>query len=478
MRLSEATLASLPHDIARPGYHRSEVRTGVVHLGIGAFHRAHQAAIFDAALTGGDLRWGVLGVSLRSATVRDQLMPQDGLYSLVEGDGTGDQVRIIGAVQGVLVAPEKPAAVVAALAAPDTHIVTLTITEKGYKVVAGRLDEGDADVAHDIVNPSAPRTAPGFLVAALAARRAAGLPPFTTLSCDNLPNNGALLRDAVLAIANAQDPILADWIAEHAAFPSTMVDRIVPATSDADIASFAQRLGIEDRAMVKTEPFFQWVVEDRFCGARPDFERLGVQITANVAPWEEAKLRLLNGAHSAMAYVGGLQGLSFVHEYVATPQGRAFVDALWDESESTLSPPPALDVARYRSTLMMRFANPALQHQLAQIAMDGSQKIPPRLIAPAAARLAKGQVVNSLARAIAGWMRWQSGRDHAGHTFVVEDPLASVTAHALEHRSHSSEQVEALLAIEAIFPSSLARNQVFQRALAMHLDRLRGLDHL
>ena len=302
MRLSEATLASLPHDIARPGYHRSEVRTGVVHLGIGAFHRAHQAAIFDAALAGGDLRWGVLGVSLRSATVRDQLMPQDGLYSLVEGDGTEDQVRIIGAVQGVLVAPEKPAAVVAALAAPDTHIVTLTITEKGYKVVAGRLDEGDADVAHDIVNPSAPRTAPGFLVAALAARRAAGLPPFTTLSCDNLPNNGALLRDAVLAIANAQDPILADWIAEHAAFPSTMVDRIVPATSDADIASLAQRLGIEDRAMVKTEPFFQWVVEDRFCGARPDFR----------APWR--------ADHRKRSAMGGGQA--------SPPQRRAFGDGL------------------------------------------------------------------------------------------------------------------------------------------------------
>jgi fructuronate reductase len=476
MRLSDATLASLPLDVARPGYDRSKARIGVVHLGIGAFHRAHQAAVFEAALASGDLRWGVLGVSLRSGAVRDQLMPQDGLYSLVERDGSGDQVRVIGAVQGVLVAPENPAAVVAALAAPDTHIVTLTITEKGYKLVAGRLDETDPDVAHDFANPSAPRTAPGFLVAALEARRAAGLPPFTTLSCDNLPNNGALLRVAVLALARTRNPDLADWIANHATFPSTMVDRIVPATTDADIASLTQRLGVEDCAMVKTEPFLQWVIEDHFCSPHPDFERLGVQITEDVAPWEEAKLRLLNGAHSAMAYLGGLQGLSFVHEFVATPKGRALVEALWEENETTVSPPPQLDVARYRGALMTRFANPALQHRLFQIAMDGSQKIPQRLIAPAAARLAQGHAINCLAYAIAGWMRWQSGYDHAGHAFVVEDPLASITTNALAHRLRSLEQVDALRAIEAIFPPALASNRNFRKALAAQLDRLRGLD--
>jgi fructuronate reductase len=475
-RLSGETLADLPEDVARPGYDRSKVRIGVVHLGIGAFHRAHQAATFDAALASGDLRWGVLGVSLRSPGVRDQIAPQDGLYSLVERDGSGDRVRVIGAVQRVLVAPENPAAVIAALAAPDTHIVTLTITEKGYKLAAGRLDDDDPDVAHDLATPSAPRTAPGFLVAALEARRAAGLKPFTTLSCDNLPRDGALLRGAVLAMAKERGSDLVDWIADHAAFPNTMVDRIVPATTNADIASLALRLGVEDSAMVKAEPFMQWVIEDRFCGPHPDFERLGVQITADVAPWEEAKLRLLNGAHSAMAYLGGLQGLAFVHEFVATLQDRAFVEALWDESETTLSPPPELNVTRYRHALMTRFANPALQHRLVQIAMDGSQKIPQRLVAPAAARLARGEGVETLARAIAAWMRWQSGRYHSGDAFVVEDPMAPIMTHALDHRAGSLEQVDALLAIETIFPSVVASNQYFRLAVAAQLARLQILD--
>ncbi len=475
-RLSDATLAGLPEDVARPGYDRAKVRTGVVHLGIGAFHRAHQAAIFDAALAAGDLRWGIVGVSLRSSAVRDQLTPQDGLYSLIERDGSGDRVRVVGAVRGVLVAPEGPAAVVAALAAPDTHIVTLTITEKGYKLRGDQLDENDPDIVRDLADLSTPRTAPGFLVAALKARRGAGLPPFTTLSCDNLPHNGERLRSAVLAIAEAHDADLAGWIAEHATFPNTMVDRIVPATADDDIASLAQRLGVEDRAMVKAEPFLQWVIQDRFCGPRPDFERLGVQITTDVAPWEDAKLRLLNGAHSAMAYVGGLRGISFVHDFVALPKDRAFIETLWDESETTLSPPPELDLARYRDALMTRFANPALRHRLVQIATDGSQKIPQRLIAPAAVRLARGQTVEALARAIAGWMRWQSGRDHTGRAFVVEDPMAPITSHALMHRAGSLEQVEALLAIEAIFPPVLASNQELQSMLATQLDHLRDLD--
>jgi fructuronate reductase len=478
MRLSDATLASLPDGVARPGYDRSKVRTGVVHLGIGAFHRAHQAAVFDAALAAGDLRWAVLGVSLRSAAVRDQLAPQDGLYSLVERDGSGDRVRVIGSVQGVLVAPDNPAAVVAALAAADTHIVTLTITEKGYKLVASRLDEGDPDVAHDLVDVSAPRTAPGFLVAALEVRRRAGLPPFTTLSCDNLSHNGDLLRGAVLAMAERRDAGLAEWIADHAAFPNTMVDRIVPATTDADISSLAWRLGVEDRAMVKAEPYLQWVIEDRFCSLRPDFERLGVQITSNVAAWEEAKLRLLNGAHSAMAYIGGLRGLSFVHEFVSAPEGRSFVEAMWDESETTLSPPTELDVARYRNALMTRFANPALQHRLVQIAADGSQKIPQRLIAPVIARLAAGQPVDALALAIAAWMRWQSGRDHAGRRFTVDDPLSRCTADALEHCFGPSEQVDALLAVREIFPLELASNQRFRTTLAGCLDSVRAKNHV
>ncbi|MGN6123828.1 MAG: mannitol dehydrogenase family protein, partial [Sphingomonas oligoaromativorans] len=357
-RLSSATLETLPADVERPAYDRQQVKTGVVHLGIGAFHRAHQAAVFDAALTAGDLRWGVLGVSLRSAGVRDQLVPQDGLYSLVVRSGEQQRIRILGAVQDVLVAPEDPARVVAALASADVHLVTLTVTEKGYRLdpATGRLIEGDPDIAADLADLSAPRTVPGFLVAGLKARREAGLPPFTAVSCDNLPHNGRLLRNAVLAMARAHDAALAAWIEAEGAFPQTMVDRIVPATTDADIAALAERIDVEDRAMVKTEPFTQWVIEDRFCGPRPDFAALGVRLTADVAPWEEAKLRLLNGAHSGIAYLGGLAGIEFVNQFVARPEGRAFVEALWDESAETLSPPEGLDIDAYRGELMARFA--------------------------------------------------------------------------------------------------------------------------
>ncbi len=472
-RLSNETLGELPADIAQPGYDRAQVKTGVVHLGIGAFHRAHQAVVFDDALAAGDLRWGVLGVSLRSPGVRDQMAPQDGLYSLVERDGSGERIRVIGAVQAVLVAPEGPAAVVAALAAPDTHLVTLTVTEKGYKLRGGTLDADDPDVAHDLADLAAPRTAPGFLVAGLAARREAGLPPFTALSCDNLPHNGRLLRDAVLALARTHDAGLADWIERNGAFPQTMVDRIVPATTAADIAAMATRSGMEDEALVKTEPFFQWVIEDRFCGPRPAFETLGVQLTGDVAPWEEAKLRLLNGAHSGIAYLGGLAGVEFVHEFVANAAGRRFVEALWRESAATLSPPAGLDLDRYRAELMARFSNPALQHRTRQIAMDGSQKLPQRLLAPIIARRAQGLSIDKLTLAVAAWMRWQSGTDDRGAPFTVDDPLAPITAACLAGLSDPADQVDALLAIEPIFPPAFAADAEVRAALVRHLTTLR-----
>jgi fructuronate reductase len=473
-RLSSATLAALPADVMRPPYDRTAIRTGVIHLGIGAFHRAHQAAVFDTALAAGDARWGIVGVSLRSAGVRDQLVPQDGLYSLVVRQGGEQQVSIIGAVTDVLVAPEDPARVVAALASPDVHIVTLTITEKGYRLdpATGALIDSDPDVAADLADLSAPRTAPGFLVAGLMARHWAGLAPFTAISCDNLPHNGRRLREAVLAVARAHDTALAEWIAAEGAFPQTMVDRIVPATTDADVSALAARIGVEDRAMVKTEPFTQWVIEDQFCGPRPDFAGLGVQLTADVAPWEEAKLRLLNGAHSGIAYLGGLAGIDFVDQFVGRADGRAFVEALWDEAAATLSPPPGLDIAAYRVALMGRFANSALEHRTRQIAMDGSQKLPQRLIAPILARRTAGQPVERLALAVAAWMRWQSGVDDAGRAFTVDDPLATRTAKALDGCADAKARVRALLAIETIFPAGLADDVKLVEVLAKHLDRL------
>lgn len=448
MRLSAAVLDRLPAEVARPAYDRAAVKRGVVHLGIGAFHRAHQAALFEAALASGDMRWGVTGVSLRSRDVRDQLAPQDGLYTLLVRDGAVERAQIVGAVQEVLVAPENPQAVIAALASSDTHIVTVTITEKGYKFdrEAGGLLMDDLDVVHDIAALDAPRTAPGFIVAGLKARRAARLQPLTIMSCDNLPDNSVLLRDAVIAMARAHDPGLADWIAVDVAFPSTMVDRIVPATTPDDIAMLAERLGVEDRAMVKTEPFTQWVIEDRFSGERPDFSALGAQLTDRVAPWEHAKLRLLNGAHSAIAYLGGLAGDEFVHQFVARDAGRRLIAMLWDEAQETLDPPAELDAPAYRAALLERFANPALQHRARQISMDGSQKLPQRLVQPLIERAAVGKASPALALTIAAWMRWQAGSTDDGERFVIDDPAADRLARA--------SGVEGYLAVLGVMPDA------------------------
>lgn len=470
MRLSATTLAQLPGDVIRPGYDRAQVKAGVVHLGIGAFHRAHQAVMFDDVLAADDLRWGIVAASLRSPTVRDQMAPQDGLYTMLVRDGAEQTARIIGAVQRVLIAPEAPDELLVVMAAPDTHIVTLTITEKGYKLdpATGGLIEDDPQLAADLAALERPQTALGFIVAALAMRWAAGLAPFTAISCDNLPHNGTRLRAGVLALAARHDPALAAWIEAEGAFPETMVDRIVPATTAQDIADLADRLGVEDRAMVKTEPFTQWVIEDRFCGPRPEFGA-GVQLTKAVAPWEEAKLRLLNGAHSAIAYLGGLAGLAHVHEVLARPEARAFVEQLWDEAETTLSPPAELDVAAYRKALMARFDNAALMHRTHQIAMDGSQKLPQRLLAPIAARLAAGQGVEALALAVAGWIRWQAGKDDLGRSFAVDDPLAGVIGAALASATDAAGRVDAILGIEAVVPPGLRDHAALRHALVRWL---------
>lgn len=370
-----------------PRYDRAAVRAGVVHLGLGAFHRAHQAPVFDALIAGGDPRWGIAGVAMRSPGVVAALAAQDGLYSLTARGGEGGAAQVIAALGALHVAAQDPDAVVAAIAHADTQLVTLTVTEKGY------LDHG----------PLAPA---GLIAAALARRRAAGLGPLTVMSCDNRAGNGPFAREAVLAAAQAAgtaDAVLR-WIAADVAFPSTMVDRIAPATTPAMIDETAAALGLRDEAAVWTEPFWQWVVEDRFAAARPDLAAAGVQLVADVAPWEHAKLRLLNAAHSALAYAGLLRGHRYVHQAIADPDLRRLVDALWDEAAETLDR-ATVDVPAYRAALLARFANPALHHALIQIAADGSQKLPPRLLAPLAERAARGLASPALAAAVAGWVQ-------------------------------------------------------------------------
>lgn len=463
-RLSQGALGKLDDGCSRPAYDRSQP-CGVVHLGIGAFHRAHQACYFDALLAGGHRGWMICGASLRSPTVAQQMNPQDGLFTVIVRNGTDERLDVIGAVRNVLVAPDDPAALVRAMADPATELVTLTVTEKGYCLdpATGALRTDDPAVCEDIANIAAPQTAPGFVVAGLAARRAAGVAPFTVLSCDNLPGNGHRTRAAVIALARAVDPDLAEWIGREVAFPSSMVDRIVPATTPDDLDLFERNTGLRDAALVKTEPFTQWVVEDWFCNRRPPLDEVGVQFTRDVAGWEKAKLRLLNGAHSALAYLGGLAGHRHVHQAIAAPGFAALVGALWDEAQATLDPVDGFDPSAYRAQLMRRFSNAALMHRTHQIAMDGSQKLPQRWLEPIiATRKAGRSVPPALTLSLAGWMRWQVGRNDAGEGHVVDDPLAGSTASALASaRGDPATEVQALLAITAIFGKELCADTEF-----------------
>jgi len=468
-RLSASSLNQLPEATVIPAYDR-EQSGGVVHLGTGAFHRAHQAAYFDALMTAGETGWMIQGSSLRSPRVANQMNPQDGLYTMVVRNGDEERHQIIGSVKGVLVAPEDPVALVGALAEESVALVTLTVTENGYCIdpATGELRTGDQAVAADIANIDQPKTAPGFLVAGLKARKAAGLKPFTVLSCDNLPDNGVRTRQAVLAMARELDAGLADWIEAEGAFPSSMVDRIVPATTEDDIEALEAATGLRDAAMVKTEPFTQWVVEDWFSDRRPPLETVGVQMTNDVAAWEKAKLRLLNGAHSAIAYLGGLAGHDLVHEAMAAPGFATLVNRLWDEAEATLDPIEGFDAKAYRNELTARFNNAALQHRTFQIAMDGSQKLPQRLLNTIRAHRAAGKPVPpALTLAVAGWMRWQMGVTDHGQTYEVDDPLALETTAAVQ------EGAKGLLAMPAIFGTDLPEDTAFVNAVEAAFNLLR-----
>lgn len=382
------SLPSLSLASAPPlGHDPRAAAIGVVHLGLGAFHRAHQAPVFDAMLRAGDRRWGIAAVAMRSRPLAAALAAQDGLYSLAERADAPIAPRVIGAIRETMVAADDPGRVAARIAAPDVAIVTLTITEKGYA-----LPPGDVSA-----------TAPGLIAAGLAARHATGAAPLTILSCDNRSGNGRVTHAAVAEAAGRMG-IAADaraWIDAACSFPDTMVDRITPAATDETIAANSAALGLADAAALWTEPFWQWVIEDRFAGPRPPFAAHGVQLVAEVAPFEAAKLRLLNAAHSALAYRGLLAGHRFVHQAIADPALRTMVEALWDEAAPTLDA-RVIDIAAYRRATLARFANPALPHALAQIAADGSQKVPPRLLATMAAR--GGRDSPALAGAVAGWI--------------------------------------------------------------------------
>jgi fructuronate reductase len=470
-RLSGAALGRLPPGVARPAYDRAALRPGMVHLGLGAFFRAHGVLYTEAVLNAGEdgSGWGILGVSLQRPDQRDRLAPQDGLYTTLERGPGGERARVVGALLGVLVAPEDPAAVLAALAAPGTRIVSLTVTEKGYchDPATGRLRLDHPDILHDLAHPAAPRTALGFIVAALQRRRAQGLAPFTVLCCDNLPHNGALLAALLHDFARQRDPALAAWIAAEVACPSTMVDRIVPALAPADLAAAEAATGLVDLAPVGHEPFRQWVIEDRFvAGNRPAWDLDGAQFVDDVAPFEHMKLRLLNGAHSALAYLGYLAGHETIGEAVGDPVLADYVQRLWAEIRPMVPPPPGQDLTAYTGALLARFANPAIRHRTWQIAMDGSQKLPQRLLATIRERLADGLPIPALALAVAAWARYASGTDEAGQPIDVRDPMAALFQDRLRQAGQApAAQVAALLAIEPIFGTDLPAHPGFVAAV-------------
>lgn len=473
-RLNKNLLSQLPEDVALPEYNRDQLVSGIVHLGIGAFHRAHQAFYTEAVLNqfGGD--WGIIGSSLRSAGVRDQLVPQDCLYTLVERSGDGEKLQIIGAVTDTLVGPENPAALVSIIAQPNIKIVSLTVTEKGYchDPATGNLNEAHPDITHDLQNPDKPVSAIGFIVAALQQRYEKKQKAFTVLSCDNLPNNGEVLEKVVLQFAQKISPALAAWIKTHATFPSTMIDRIVPATTDDDRRDIEARLGVRDEGMVVCEPFSQWVVEDKFADGRPEWEKVGVLLVKDVRVFEKIKLRLLNGAHSTMAYTGYLSGFQYISEVMEQP---AFVNLIKTymarEAGETIIAPAGFDIEAYKQQLRDRFSNKALKHRTWQIAMDGSQKLPQRLLETLREQLAGNGNVDILCLGVAAWIRYVSGVDEKGQAIEVSDPLAPELRAACDaNQGNPAGMVKAIVSIQKVFGADLINEPRFIQTTTQWLE--------
>jgi fructuronate reductase len=467
-RLSAENLGHVPRSIARPAYDRSKLGTGIVHLGLGAFHRAHQAVMTEAVLASGDLRWGIAGASLRNPDTRDALAPQDNLYTVAIRDKGIEQFQVIGALTQTLVAPENPQELIDLMAAPETRIISLTVTEKGYchDPASGTLNTDHPDIQHDFAHPAAPHSMPGYVVAALARRRTLGLAPFTLLSCDNLPANGRVLKRVIQQFAVLRDPELGKYLADHLTSPCTMVDRIVPATTDADRASVSAALGISDAWPVMTEPFTQWVIEDNFPAGRPAWEIGGATFAEDVAPYEFMKLRMLNGAHSSLAYLGSLMGHETVADATADPRMTQFLDGLWREIMPTVPPPPSVDLTAYAGDLLRRFQNPSIRHRLLQIAMDGSQKLPQRLLGTIKDNRKAGRPVAHLVQAVAAFALHASGVDAQGQPIDVKDPLAAELAVRLAGiRENPAEAIGKLLSLQSVFDEELAGDVGLREAL-------------
>lgn len=462
-RLNEAALTGLPPNIARPAYDRANTRIGIVHIGAGAFHRAHQAVYIDDLLAD-EPEWAISGVSLHSSDVRDTLRPQDGLYTLALL-GEQSSLRVIGSIRELLCARDEQAAVLARLADPAVRLVTLTITEKGYCLSNGELDFAHPEIIHDLAAPDAPKGAIGHIVAGLNLRRQRGLAPYTVLSCDNLADNGGKLRRAVLQYAQRFDTDLAAWIDAEVTFPRSMVDSITPATNDALRERVAEQLGCTDAWPIQREPYTQWVVEDRFCNGRPGFERAGVTMSGDIAGYDRAKLRLLNAPHSTLAYLGSLMDIETVADAMRQPALAGFIEGLMrDDIAPTLDALSGFDPNVYIDAILQRFRNPNIRHLLSQIAWDGSQKLPVRLLGTIADALAAGRPIDRLCLPVVAWMHFVRGQARKGIALV--DPLDEALREiGRATTGNALDDVPAFLNLDAVF-ASLSANPSFVETLS------------
>ncbi len=476
-------------EVVRIASKHAPERIGIVHLGLGAFHRAHQAQVVEQCIARGEREWGICSVNIRgNRALVDTLRDQGFRYHLAEYRDRGHAtLREIRAISETLFTGTDPQgqrgedlpALLSRLSDPDTRIVTLTVTEKGYYLSPseGTLLSDDPAIAADIAHFDAPRTAPGILVEALARRRQAGIPPFTVLSCDNMPDNGERTRRAVVALTERRDAALADWINTQVAFPSSMVDRIVPAM-DEEAFNRLQALGCDDPAAVVSEAFLQWVIEDHFPQGRPDWGQNGVEMVEDVAPFETMKLRMLNGAHSLLAYTGPLMGVETVAQAVADPLLQKLLRRyMLEEAAPTLSMPADVSLEDYAEALLARFANDSLRHRLHQIAMDGSQKLPQRWLRGGEERLAASDDEHVLAATVFGvaaWIRYTRGVDEQGHAYPVSDPMADRLAQCHAHACSADRAADAM-GIEAIFSPALVSTPRFGRQVQHALEAIEQL---
>lgn len=483
MKLNRHNLHRLAPEVRLPAYDPAEIRQGMVHIGVGGFHRAHQAYYTDALMnTGEGLDWSICGVGLRAEDrrARDDLAGQDYLFTLFElGDSDAAEVRVIGAISDMLLAEDGAQALIDKLADPQIRIVSLTITEGGYCIddSSGEFMAHLPQIQHDLAHPQQPKTVFGFLCAALAQRRAAGVPAFTLMSCDNLPHNGAVTRKALLAFARQRDADLHDWIAANVSFPNAMVDRITPMTSTAHRLQLHDQHGIDDAWPVVCEPFAQWVLEDKFVSGRPAWEKVGVQFTDDVTPYEEMKIKLLNGSHLALTYLGFLKGYRFVHETMADPLFVAYMRAYMDlDVTPQLAPVPGIDLDDYKDTLVARFSNRAIADQLERVCSDGSSKLPKFTVPTLNRLIADGRDTERAALVVAAWALYLKGVDENGDSYAIPDPRATFCQALVADDALIGQR---LLAVEEIFgtaiPASAAFTAAFERCYSSLRDN--GVTH-